>query len=192
MSRFSLPPSASALRKHSELYPPETRAELSGPIHTESLYGCSAGRRATNDFPAFSIDGKMQIPCVATWMKQRDLGLIFFVMASFEVRLEQVAGVARQSKILEVIGTAACLRMDMFHFKRKIEDAFRCVTILAPICRTFSNSRIARIHGCYGRTRVSVRAIVASTSASMSASSSVRSSGVKVGRRASSTCIRSY
>jgi hypothetical protein len=180
------------LRKHSELDPPETCADLSGRIHPQPLYRCSAGRRATNDFCAFSIDGKMQVPCVATWMKQRGLGLILFVMASFEVRLEQVARVARQSKIIEVIGTAACLRMDMLSFKRKIEDTFRCMTILAPICRTLSNSRISRIHGCCGRVRVFVRATVASTSASMSASSSVRSSRVKVERRASSSWIRSY
>ncbi len=125
-------------------------------------------------------------------MKQRDLDLTFFVVASVEVRFEQVTGVARQREIIEVIGTAACLRMNMLYLKREIENTFGRMTILAAIRRTLGNDRIAHVHGYCGRTRVSVRVTVASTSASMSASSSVRSSGVNVGRWASSTCMRSY
>jgi len=67
------------------LVPSETCVDLSGPIHTESLYGCSASWRATDHFSTFSIDSKMQIPGVATWMKQSDFGLTFFVVASFKV-----------------------------------------------------------------------------------------------------------
>ena len=82
-------------------------------------------------------------------MKQSDLGLIFFVVAGFEVRLEKITGMARQSKIIEIFGAAARLRMDVLYLEGKIEDTFWCVTILAPIRRAFSNSRVSRIHGCW-------------------------------------------
>jgi hypothetical protein len=63
----------------------------------------------------------MHIPSVATWMKQRDLGVTPFVMAGVEVRFEQITGAARQSEILKMIGAAARLRMDMLSSKGKLK-----------------------------------------------------------------------
>ena len=73
------------LRKQSELYPSTARVDLSGPVHAQTFYRCSADRRATDHFRAFSLDSKVQLPCIAAWMKQDNLDLIFFIMAGFEV-----------------------------------------------------------------------------------------------------------
>ena len=99
---------------------------------------------------------------------------------------------ARQGKIIEILGTTTRLWVNMFHLEGKVEDTLWCVTVLAPIRRAFSNRRISCVHGCVVRIWRSVRVTVASTSASISASSSMRSSGVSAKRRSSNVCIRSY
>ncbi len=85
-------------------------------------------------------------------MKQGHLDLIFFIVAGFEIRLEKITSVARQSEVLEIIGTAACLWVNMLHFEGKVEDTLRCVTVFAPVRCPFSNGGIPCVHGWVGRT----------------------------------------
>ncbi len=123
-------------------------------------------------------------------MEQRNLGLACLVLPRFKVRLEKIAGVAGQREIIEVIRTTACLWKDMFYLGRKVEDGLRRMTVLATVHRMFSHDRVQRVHGWRGRMGRSVRATVASSSASMRVSSSARSSTVSVARRVRSSCIR--
>lgn len=125
-------------------------------------------------------------------MEQGNLSLTCLVLPCLKVRLEKVAGMAGQRDIVEVIRAAVRLWQDMFYLEGKVENGLRRMTVLAAVHCTFGNDRVQRVHGWRGRMRLSVRATVAASSASMRVSSSVRSSAVSMARRARSSCIRQY
>lgn len=80
-------------------------------------------------------------------MKKGKLCVRFFIAPRLKVCLEKVASMAGKRKVLENIGPAASMRVDMFHLEQKIEDGFRRMAVFATIDRTFGNGRILRIHG---------------------------------------------
>jgi len=125
-------------------------------------------------------------------MKQSNLRATLLILTSLKVRFEEVAGVTCQREIAEVIGAAARLGSDVFNLKRKVEYDLRRVAVFAAAYCSFSDGWIERIHEERWRTRLLVRATVASSSTSMSDSNSARSSVESVERRARSSCIRSY
>jgi hypothetical protein len=104
-------------------------------VHLQTRYCGTTDWCNTEDCRAFGIDAKVLLPGVTLRMEQGNLGLTCLVLPRLKVRLEKVAGVAGQGKILEVIRTAMRLWKDMFHLERKAEDGFRCLTVFAAVHR---------------------------------------------------------
>jgi hypothetical protein len=113
-------------------------------------------------------------------MEKRGLRLRFTITPHFKGRLVGIAGAAGKREVVHLIRTAPRYREDMLYFKREVEHLFRSVAVLATVVGTFGNRGIHGIHGlpvfADEGASASRRAIVASSSASISASSSVRPS----------------
>ncbi len=182
----------STLRKHSKLYPSLACGKLPRTIHLQTRHRCTAGRRDTQDFRPLNVYPEVLFPCVNTRMEERSFGMAFFVPACLEVRFEEVASMTSKRKIAEIISTTTRLRYDMLYFKREVKNYLRRMTVFAAVNGSLGNDWVQRVHGLRRRTRCSVRATVASNSASMRASSSARSSAVNVVRRSRSSRIRLY
>src|SRR5919108_2669768 len=190
--RLTLCDCRGGLWKQAKMYPATAGCDMPRTVHLQTRYRGTTYRRDTEDCRAFGIDAKVLLPGVTPRMEQSHLDLACLVLPHLKVRLEKVAGMAGQGEILEVVRTAMRLWKDMFYLERKVEDGFRRMTVFATVHRAFGNNRVQWVHGWRRRMRLSVRATVASSSASMRVSSSARSAAVSVARRVSSSCIRSY
>ena len=133
--------------KESKLDPAPTRGAMLRAIHLQTRHGSTADWCEAKDNRLYDIDAKMLLPSVTTWMEQSYLCLTCLVLPCFKVRLEQIAGVAGQGEIVEVIGTTAGVWEDMFHFKLKIKHGFRRVAVFAAIHCAFCNHRVQDVHG---------------------------------------------
>ena len=148
--------------------------------------------REAHEHRAFRLHAEIVFPYVSARMEQGNRRLALVILAGLKVRIEEVTSSAGQGQVVEIIGTAVRLREHVLYLERKVEDDLRGVAVFAAVRGAFGDGRVLRVHGWGGRTSRSVRATVASSSASMSASSSTRSSAVRDARWASNSCMRSY
>jgi len=90
------------LRKQSKLYPATSRYDMPRTVHLQTHHRGTTNRSDTEDCRAF-IDAKVLLPHVTTRMEQSHLGSACLVLTRLKIRLEEIAGVAGQREIIEII-----------------------------------------------------------------------------------------
>src|SRR5262245_19850371 len=122
----------------------------------------------------------MVVPPICAWMEQTGYHMTLRIIPADVRRLIEIPGAAGQRPVCRRVLATTGDRDDMFHLQGQIEHGFGRMTILTAMTSPQRHLGIVWVHRPNASASVAARAAEACISASISASSSVCSSGGKV------------
>ncbi len=141
------------------------------------------------DFARRAVIDKMLRPNVAAGVEKRNVTRFERIIPQNRVGFMQVAGLAGQREVCEIVGSTGGAGLNVFHSEGEIKDLRGSAAVFAALVGAFGNGGIRAVHD-FTTGSACVRAIVASNAASTNRSHSCRSVSVRVSRRLLSSSSR--